>query len=55
MATVIKIMSDLKKQLNVACTRAVEKVCNWLLGTLQELIDTEFYDVFEPDYYKRTY
>ena len=55
MAQVIKSMSNLKKQLNAACSKAVENACNRLLGTLQELIDTEFYDVFEPDYYKRTY
>lgn len=55
MAQVIKSMSELKKQVNAACNRAVENACNRLLGTLQELIDTEFYDVFTPDYYHRTY
>ena len=48
-------MRDLKEQIDTACNKAVENAGNRLLGTLQELIDTEFYDVFEPDYYKRTY
>lgn len=55
MTQIIKSRSDLNKQINTACNKAVENACNRLLGTLQELIDTEFYDVFEPDYYKRTY
>jgi len=55
MAQVIKSISGLKKQVNTACSKAVENACNRLLGSLQEIIDTEFYDVFEPDFYKRTY
>ncbi len=55
MAQIIKNMNDLKKQVDIACGKAVENACNRLLGSLQEIIDTEFYDVFEPDYYKRTY
>lgn len=55
MAQIIKSMSDLKKQVDIACSKAVENACNRLLGSLQEIIDTEFYDVFEPDFYKRTY
>lgn len=55
MATVIKSMNDLKKQIDNACNKAVENACNRLLGSLQQIIDTEFYDVFEPDYYNRTY
>lgn len=34
---------------------AIENSCNRLLGALQEIINTEFYDVFSPDYYIRTY
>lgn len=55
MATVINNMNDLKKQVDAACNKAVENACNRLLGSLQQIIDTEFYDVFEPDYYNRTY
>ena len=45
------LVSAMNKNINIA----VENACNRLLGTLQELIDTEYYDQFEPDYYKRTY
>lgn len=38
-----------------ACSKAVKTTCNRLLGTLQELIESEYYDQFEPDYYQRTY
>lgn len=55
MATVIKSMSDLKKNLNKRINIAVETACNRLLGSLQQIIDTEFYDIFTPDYYHRTY
>lgn len=55
MAKVIKNISELKKQVDIACGKAVENACNRLLGSLQEIIDTEFYDVFEPDFYKRSY
>lgn len=55
MAQIIKSMSDLKKQVDIACSKAVESACNRLLGSLQEIIDTEFYDTFIPEYYKRTY
>lgn len=55
MATVIKNINDLKKQVDLACGKAVKNACNRLLGTLQQLIDTEFYDVFIPDFYIRTY
>lgn len=46
---------QLENYLKSACNKAVKNACSRLLGTLQELIDTEFYDVFEPDYYKRSY
>ena len=45
------LVSAMNKNINIA----VENTCNRLLGTLQQLIDTEYYDQFEPDYYKRTY
>ena len=54
MATVIKSPNDLK-MIIVVCGKAVENACNRLLGSLQQIIDEEFYDVFEPDFYKRSY
>lgn len=45
------LVSAMNKNINIA----VENACNRLLGALQEIIDKEFYDVFEPDYYNRTY
>lgn len=54
MATVIKSPNDLK-MINVVCDKAVENACNRLLGSLQQIIDEEFYDVFDPEYYNRTY
>ena len=37
-----------------ACAKAVEITCNRLLGTLQELIMSEYYDLFDPEKYRRT-
>ena len=45
------LVSGMNKNINIA----VENACNRLLGTLQQLIDTEYYDQFEPDYYIRSY
>ena len=45
------LVSAMNKNINIA----VENACNRLLGTLQELIDTEYYDQFEPDFYIRSY
>ena len=45
------LVTAMNKNINIA----VENACNRLLGALQQLIDTEYYDQFEPDYYKRTY
>lgn len=50
-----KTYSALVAVMNNSINIAVQNACNRLLGKLQELIDTEFYDVFEPNYYKRTY
>lgn len=36
-------------------TKAVQNTCNRLLGTLQEIILTRYYDLFTPDRYSRTY
>lgn len=54
MGTIIKSPNDFK-MINIACGIAVENACNRLLGNLQQIIDEEFYDVFEPDFYHRTY
>ena len=48
-------MVSLENYIESACEKAVQNACNRLLGTLQQLIDTEYYDQFEPDYYRRTY
>ena len=45
------LVTAMNKNINIA----VENACNRLLGTLQELIDTEYYDQFEPDRYIRSY
>ena len=50
----IKTYKGLFKALNKNIDIAVENTCNRLLGSLQEIIETEFYDAFEPDYYSRT-
>ena len=55
MSKIIKNISDLQTILEPFIEKAIENACNRLLGTLQEIIDTEFYDVFNPDYYIRTY
>lgn len=55
MATIIRSPNDLKICINAACNKSVENACNRLLGSLQQIIDEEFYDVFTPDFYRRTY
>lgn len=52
---VFTTMVSLEQYIESACEKAVQNACNRLLGTLQELIDTEYYDQFEPDFYNRTY
>lgn len=46
---------ELKNYAEPACERAVTNTCNRLLGTLQQLIMSEYYDKFVPDKYVRTY
>lgn len=55
MSKVFKTVIEPENYVESACTKAVENACNRLLGTLQELIDSEYYDKFDPDFYKRTY
>ena len=52
---VFTTMVSLENYIEKACENAVENACNRLLGTLQELIDTEYYDQYEPEKYRRTY
>lgn len=51
----VKNISDMKILINSACNKAVENACNRIWGHLQQIIDEEFYDVFEPEEYSRTY
>lgn len=55
MAKTFKTVIELKKHMELACHKAIENACNRLLGKLQEIIDKEYYGVFEPERYKRTY
>lgn len=55
MPKVIKSYSALVSAMNKNINIAVENACNRLLGALQQIIDEEFYDVFEPDYYRRSF
>lgn len=48
-------MVSLENYLESLCEKAVENACNRLLGILQQLIDEEYYDQYEPEKYIRTY
>jgi len=48
-------MVQLEGFIESACAKAVEITCNRLLGTLQELIMSEFYDAYDSETYSRTY
>lgn len=50
-----KSYTALIAEINKRTEIAVENACNRLLGTLQEIIDTSYYDTFEPDFYRRSY
>jgi len=50
-----KTYSALVNAMNKNVNIAVKNACYRILGSLQEIIDSEFYDLFEPDFYKRTY
>ena len=45
----------LQTYLESACSKAVENACGRLLAVLQEKIDSEFYDKFDPNFYFRSY
>ena len=48
-------MVQLKGFIQSACTKAVDNTCKLLLGKLQDLIMSEFYDVYDSETYSRTY
>src|SRR5574344_73141 len=50
----IKNYKQLVSQLNKATERAVKNTCNRLLGKLQELVISEYYDAFSPIEYSRS-
>lgn len=52
---IIKSPIELQNYMQRLCDKAVENTCYRLLGALQQIIDNEFYDVFEPNFYHRTY
>ena len=54
MARTFSTVVELQKHMESACRKAVENACNRLLGRLQEILDEEYYDIFEPERYKRT-
>lgn len=55
MAKFFKTIIELQNYMKKTCAIAVENACNRLLGTLQELIESEYYSQFDPDFYSRTY
>lgn len=54
MAKVFTSIVSMEDFFNKALSVAIEKACNRLLGTLQQLIDSEYYDQYEPEKYIRT-
>lgn len=54
MAKTFKSFIEMENFIDTACEKAVKKTCNRLLGTLKELIMSEYYDVYEPKQYQRT-
>lgn len=48
-------MVQMENFIQSACTKAVEMTCNMLLGKLQELIMSEFYNSYDNETYSRTY
>ena len=49
---IVKTINDLKIQIDNACNKAVENACNRILGSLQQIIDEEFYEMFEPELFQ---
>lgn len=55
MGKVFTSQVELDKFLNKKCSIAIQNACNRMLGKLQELIMSEFYDSYENHTYDRTY
>lgn len=57
MVTVIKNMNDLKKQVDIACGKAVEETSITVMNKLHDCIDKQYYQDpgFYPNVYKRTF
>lgn len=55
MPKVFRTIVELNRYIESACEKAVKNACSRLLVKLQELIMSEFYDVYETDTYSRTY
>lgn len=45
---------EMQNYIESACEKAVSNACDILLGKLQELIMSEYYDVFDPVKYSRS-
>lgn len=54
MTKTFKTVVELEKYIQKAVNKAVNNASDRLLGTLQQYIDSDYYDLFEPEYYKRT-
>ena len=50
-----KSYEELEKYINKACSKAVQKTCDKLLEVLKAFIMSEYYDVFDPKKYQRTW
>lgn len=48
-------MVSMENFIELACKKAVDNTCKLLLGKLQELIMSEFYDSYDNETYTRTY
>lgn len=57
MVTVIKNINDLKKQIDIACGRAVKETAITVMDKLHDCIDEQYYKdpEFYPNVYDRTY
>lgn len=55
MAKVFTSVVELERHMESLCRKAIENACNRLLGRLQEILDEEYYEQFDPERYKRTY
>ena len=52
---VFRTITEIEKYLQSACNKAVKNACDRLLKQLQTIIQTEYYDQYNPKEYVRTY